>query len=92
MMENVKIVPSFATNFTVYAMPDVTVTPDGIGNVMVHVDCTSRGEEQPVTVVDIPFMKKSTKVMVAAPSFLIVSLGDCNDPPHVEPDGQFSQL
>jgi len=91
MMENVKSVPSFATNFTIYAMPKVTVKPDGIGNVMVHVDCTWR-EEQPLTVVDIPFMKKSTKVMVAAPSFLIVSVGDCDDPLHVEPDGQFSQL
>jgi hypothetical protein len=55
MMENVKSVPSFATNFTVYAMPKVTVKPDGIGNVTVHVDCTWR-EEQPLTVVGTPCM------------------------------------
>jgi hypothetical protein len=74
MMENVKSVPSFATNFTIYAMPKVTVKPDGIGNVMVHVDCTWR-EEQPLTVVDIPFMKKSANVIGAAPSFLMVNMG-----------------
>ena len=36
MQENVKIVPSLATSFTVYAIPDVTVKPDGTGNVRVH--------------------------------------------------------
>jgi hypothetical protein len=37
MQENVNIVPSFATSFTTYATPDVTVVA---GNVIVHVDCT----------------------------------------------------
>lgn len=41
MQENVKVVPSFATNFTVYATPEVTLNVV-TGNVMVHVDCTGR--------------------------------------------------
>jgi hypothetical protein len=83
MMENVKSVPSFATNFTMYAMPDVTVKPDGIGKVRVHVDCTGStyafGEGQLLVVKSVvfctPCMKKTAKVIVAAPSFLMVSEG-----------------
>jgi hypothetical protein len=37
MQENVKIVPSVATNFTAYAEPDIAVKLDGIKSVSVHV-------------------------------------------------------
>jgi len=39
MHENVKTVPSFATNFITYATPDVGLTVVA-GIVMVHVVCT----------------------------------------------------
>lgn len=38
MQENVKVVPSFATSFTMYATPDVTVNPVGTGKISVHED------------------------------------------------------
>jgi len=80
MMENVKIVPSFATNFTVYAIPDVTAKVDGTGKVRVHDDCTRSWEEGQLlgvrsVVFFTPCMKKSAKVIVAMPSFLMVSVG-----------------
>jgi hypothetical protein len=86
MQENVKIVPSFATNFTVYAMPPplavkVEVNPDGTGNVSLHADCTAstyggfcEGHPAVVGCVLTPPMKKSAKVIGAAPSFLMVML------------------
>jgi hypothetical protein len=40
MHENVKTVPSLATNFTTYATPDVRLLTVVAGIVMVHVDCT----------------------------------------------------
>jgi len=77
MQENVKIEPSFATIFTVYTMPEVTVKPVGIGNVTVHEDCTAstlgvgEGQLLPTTATThvtsvvflMPAMKKSAKVI-----------------------------
>ena len=97
-MENVKSVPSFATIFTMYAVPDITLKPDGIGKIRVHDDSTEStyalGQLLSVksVVFCTPCMKKTAKLIVAAPSFLIVNVGDCDVPLQVEPSGQFNQL
>jgi hypothetical protein len=88
MQENVKIVPSFATNFTVYATPCVTLSPDGTGSAMVHEDWTDRTyglEGQLVNVKPLvdsndPWMKKSESVNVEAPSFLTIIVRLPGDP------------
>jgi hypothetical protein len=81
----VKIVPSFATNFIVYAMPPplevkVAVKLDGTGNVSWHDDWIPSEyggfcEGHPAVelgCVLTPCMKKSAKVIGAAPSFLMI--------------------